>query len=140
MPAVFEVPITVTENHIDVQGHVNNLKYIAWLTDAAVEHSTVQGWPQKRYAEIGTGWVAKSHYIEYHKPAFLGEELLLFTWVANLKKISSVRKYRIVRPKDDAVIVTAETHWAFVDLNSHKPTRIPADVLDAFEIVEESNP
>lgn len=139
MPAVLEVPITVEDRHIDVQGHVNNLTYIKWLIDAAVEHSNVQGWPQTRYREFGAGWVAKSHYVEYHGPAFLGEELLLCTWVANLKKISSVRKYRITRPADGKTIVTAETHWAFVDLNSHKPTRIPADVLEAFEIVDDAS-
>jgi len=65
MPAVFEYHHTVLESEIDGQGHVNNLEYLKWMQDAAVAHSTAQGWPTARYKEEGAGFVARSHNIEY---------------------------------------------------------------------------
>ena len=135
MPAIFELRHTVRPEEIDAVGHANNLAYLHWLLDAAVGHSTAQGWPPDRYLQLGSGWVARSHYIEYLRPAFVDEEIVVLTWVAGFRKITSVRKYKIVRPADDSVLVVAETNWAYVAFDRHAPCRIPPEVLQAFELV-----
>jgi acyl-CoA thioester hydrolase len=53
-----------------------------------------------------------------------------------MKKVKSLRRYRIVRAGDEALLGTAETNWAFVDLASGKPTRIPSEVAAAFVLVD----
>ncbi|MFQ5731117.1 MAG: acyl-CoA thioesterase [Planctomycetaceae bacterium] len=137
MPAVFEHHLTVREDEIDPQGHVNNLEYLKWMQDAALAHSAAQGWTGERYFEIGGGWVARKHVIEYLHPAFAGQPVVVKTWVASFHKIRSLRKYRIVRPETDGEILLAkaETEWAFIGLERHVPRRIPVEVSSAFEIV-----
>jgi acyl-CoA thioester hydrolase len=105
---------------------------------AAVAHSTIRGWPPARYRELGAGWVVRSHWIEYLRPVFAGERVLVRTWVANFHKITSLRKYRIERPADGVLLAVAETKWAFIDFQDRSPRRVPAELSGAFELVSEA--
>ena len=138
MPAIFEYRVTVTEAEIDEQGHVNNVEYIRWMQAAAIAHSAAQGWPAQRYQEIGAGWVARSHQIEYLQAAFAGDEVVVYTWVSNFRKIRSLRKYKIVRRQDGTVLAVAETDWAFIGLAPRGPRRLPTELIESFVLVAES--
>jgi acyl-CoA thioester hydrolase len=136
MPDIYYHHHSVEPAEIDELGHANNVAYIAWLQAAAVAHSAAQGWPPDRYRGLGQGWVVRSHAIEYLQPAFAGDRVVVETWVATMKKVTSLRRYRIVRAGDKQLLATAETSWAFVDLSGGKPVRIPPEITMAFEIVE----
>lgn len=135
MPAIYHHPHRVKSDEIDELDHANNAVYVNWMQDAAIAHSTAQGWPSQRYWEASYAWVARSHKIEYLQPAHEGEELIVRTWVADMQRVSSLRRYEIVRSSDNSLVARAETRWAFIDLKSRKPTRIPAAVQADFEIV-----
>ena len=79
----------------------------------------------------------RSHAIEYRRPAFAGDAVTVLTWVANFRKVRSLRKYRIVRPADEAVLAVAQTDWAFVNLSSHRPARVPSELAGDFAIVRD---
>ncbi len=135
MPAVFEHRHVVRPDEIDDQGHVNNVHYVQWMQTAAVAHSSAQGWTPDRYLQGGFGWVARSHFIEYLQPAFAGQEIVVRTWIADFKKITSTRRYKIVRLADGVLLAAAETNWAFIGLERRLPRRIPAEVAEAFIVV-----
>jgi acyl-CoA thioester hydrolase len=135
MTAVYECRHRVSPDETDGIGHVNHLVYLKWLQDVAIAHAAAQGWPPQRHLDMGSGWVVRSHAIEYLRPAFAGDELLIQTWVAGFKRISSLRKYQISRPSDRSLLVRAETNWAFVDYATHLPRRIPEEIVQSFEIV-----
>lgn len=137
MPAIYHHPHTVTDEESDAQGHANNLCYLQWMIDAAVAHSTAQGWPPERYLQAGLSWVVRSHEIHYHQPCFPGERIEVVTWVASFRRIRSLRKYRITRPADQALLAEAETMWAFVALPDLTPRRVPAELIQSFEVVEQ---
>ena len=141
MPAVFHYSHVVTDAEIDdVIRHVNNLAYLNWMQCAAQAHSEAQGWPPEAYRRLGAGWVVRSHEIEYLLPAFAGDEIVVRTWVADLKKVTSLRRYLIVRAsvEKEVVLAVAATDWAFIHFASHQLKRIPAEVAAAFEIVPDS--
>ncbi|MBU1228922.1 MAG: acyl-CoA thioesterase [Proteobacteria bacterium] len=137
MPRIFTREITVAEGDIDIQGHVNNLRYLKWMQDVAVAHSTAQGWSMQRYAEAGMGWVVRTHTITYKRPAFLGEAITACTWIAGFSPRMSPRKYLFWRAADKCVLAEAETMWVFVDLATGRPTKVPDELRNAFEIVED---
>jgi acyl-CoA thioester hydrolase len=136
MPEIYYHHHSVEPAEIDDLGHANNVAYIAWLQAAAVAHSAAQGWPPERYRALGQGWVVRSHAIEYLQSAFAGDRVVVETWVTTMKKVTSVRRYRIVRAGDGELLATAETNWAFVDLAGGKPVRILPEVAAAFTIVD----
>ncbi len=137
MPRVLLQPLVVPEEAIDVNRHVNNLAYLRWMQDVAIQHSSEQGWPLERYQAAATGWVVRSHFIEYLAPAFLGESLTILTWVTDLRRHSSRRRYVFYRGSDRQVVAKAETLWIFVNTRTGKAERIPPEVVQAFEIVPE---
>jgi acyl-CoA thioester hydrolase len=125
----------VGDDEIDAQGHANNVCYVAWMQEAALAHSAAQGWPAAAYQRIGMGWVVRAHAIEYHQPALAGQRIVVATWVATFKRVTSLRRYRIIRQTDGVVLATAETKWAFIDYATGQPWRVPAGIVQAFEIV-----
>ncbi len=135
MPRIHRHPIDVELGSIDVLGHVNNQEYVRWMQEAATQHSILQGWPLERYVARGQGWFVRRHTVEYLRPAFAGDGLCLFTWVAAFARSSSPRRYLFHRAADRAVVARAETLWVFVDFRTGAPVRIPAELRSAFEVV-----
>ena len=123
---------TVPHSVIDENGHVNNVAYVQWMQDIAVEH----------YASIGgmeaqgksATWVVREHRIEYFLPAFDGEEIEVRTWVENIRRVRSLRKYEFVRKSDGKLLVKGETDWVFVDVKTGSPIAIPEEVSRVFSV------
>jgi acyl-CoA thioester hydrolase len=122
--------IIIPNSAIDENGHVNNVTYVQWMQDIAVEH----------YASIGgiaaqgpdSTWVIRRHSIEYFLPAFEGEEIEVRTWVENLRKVRSLRMYEFVRKSDGKVLVKGESDWVFMDVKTGTPKAIPQEVEKVF--------
>ena len=136
MPEIFEHYHTVGDDEIDALGHANNVSYIEWLQAAAVGHSAAQGWPGEKYRELGAGWVVRSHTIQYERPALAGERIVVRTWVATMKKVTSIRRYRIFRCDDETLLAAAETKWAFIDYATGQPVRVPHEIARSFVVVD----
>ena len=134
--SVFEHFITVASSDIDENQHANNLCYLRWMNEAAIAHSSANGWTAQRYIELGASWFSRKHTIEYLAPSLEGDKLVVRTGVTDWKGVRSTRNYRFVRIRDDKVVAVAETLWVFVNLSTGKPTRTPAEVTDAFVVVD----
>ena len=100
-------------------------------------HSDQQGWTTDRYVATKTTWVIRSHFIEYIRPAFTGDEILALTWVAGIETQSSRRKTRFVRARDGKTVVEAETAWVYCDATNGRPTDITSEVREAFPVVSD---
>ena len=137
MPDVYEHEHVVLPAEIDALGHANNIAYLGWMQAAALAHSAAQGWDAERYRELGLGWVVRSHAIRYLAPCFAGEAIVVRTWVAGMKRVSSTRKYKIVRRGDGLTLASAETEWAFVNYVAGTIARVPREIIDAFALVED---
>jgi acyl-CoA thioester hydrolase len=135
MPAIFDWNYEVAERDLDGLGHANNISYLKWMQSAALAHSAAQGWPIEAYQALGKGWVVRSHFIEYFAPARLGDKIIVRTFIANMKKVTSLRRFEILRTPDDTVLAKAATDWAFIEYASGTPKRIPVEVSGSFEIV-----
>jgi len=137
MSCVSEAPrhtivVQPTPDDIDELDHVSNLVYVRWVLEVARAHSDAVGWDTAAYRTLGSIWVVRRHEIDYAQSARLGDELALTTWVDSWKRVSSVRRTEIVRRADDRVLARAATTWAFVELESGRPTRIPEAVQREF--------
>jgi acyl-CoA thioester hydrolase len=134
MNPVYMFDIQVTAEVVDRNGHVNNVAYIQWMQDAAVQHAQATGCTRATTA-AGATWVVRSHQIEYLSPAFAGDTLTVQTWVSNLHKVRSLRKYKFIRASDQTVVARAETGWVFVNAQTGRPQSIPDDVQNALPVV-----
>jgi len=119
----------VREDDIDFNGHVNNVTYLSWMIEAATAHSDSVGSGYEKCLELGGTWVAKSHNIKYKKPSFENDELQMKTWIEDIGKILSTRRYEITRLKDGALICEGKTEWVFVDAKKMRPMKIPLELI-----------
>jgi len=122
--------IIIPETAIDENGHVNNVAYIQWMQDIAVEHYSSIGGIQAQGPD--STWVVREHKVEYLLPAFAGEEIEIRTWVENIRRVRSLRKYEFVRKSDGKVLVRGETDWVFVDARTGSPRAVPDEVANIF--------
>lgn len=121
----------IPQSAIDENGHVNNVAYVQWMQDIAVEHYSSIGGVEAQGPE--STWVVREHKIEYLLPAFAGEEIEIRTWVENIRRVRSLRKYEFVRKADGKVLVRGETDWVFVDVKSGMPRAVPEEVVKIFQ-------
>jgi len=115
---------------IDENGHVNNVAYVQWMQDIAVEHYSSIGGIEAQGTE--STWVVREHKIEYFLPAFAGEEIEIRTWVENIRRVRSLRKYEFIRKADGKILVKGETDWVFMDIKSGSPQAVPEKVIAVF--------
>ena len=123
----FRIPASA----IDENGHVNNVAYVQWMQDIAVEHYEAIGGVNPMQL-IGATWVVREHRIEYLLPAFAEEEIEIRTWVENVRRVRSLRKYEFIRKTDGKTLVRGETDWVFVDVKTGMPRGIPEEVFKVF--------
>lgn len=130
--AVYSKTITIPYTAIDENGHVNNVTYVQWMQDIAVEHYSSIGGVEIQGQDAT--WVVREHKIEYLFPAFAGEELEIRTWVENIRRVRSLRKYEFVRKSDRRMLVRGETDWVFVDVKTGAPRAVPGEVAKIFSL------
>jgi acyl-CoA thioester hydrolase len=131
MPEPFRFELVVPPTVVDGNGHVNNVAYVQWMQDAAIAHSDSTGCTRLT-RDSGGSWVARSHQIEYLSPAFAGDTIVVLTWIADFRKVRSLRKYKFTRARDEKVIALGETDWVFVDARTGRPRAIPAQLKELF--------
>lgn len=134
MSEIYKYDIRVTADVVDGNGHVNNVAYVQWMQDAAVHHAQASGCTQAT-SSLGATWVVRTHHVEYLRPAFAGDTITVLTWVSNFRKVRSLRKYKLMRAADNAVVAQAETDWVFVDAKTGQPRAIPDEIKTALPVV-----
>ena len=81
--------------------------------------------------------LVRTHTIEYLRPAYIGDTISVLTWVVNFRRVRSLRRYKFVRPEDNAIIARGETDRVFVDAKTGRPLTIPDEVKNTFQLVAE---
>lgn len=140
METYFDLKHRVEDEEIDAQQHVHNLRYLQWSLWAAGEHTRAGGWDAKAALEDGLGWVVRSHNIIYRAAAVAGDALVIRTWVSDVSRFASMRKYAICRPSDQTVLARVETRWVYIDLHRHKVLSIPPELLEQLVVCEKPPP
>ncbi|WP_339697718.1 thioesterase family protein [uncultured Roseivirga sp.] len=129
MPAIFESTFKVTSDDLDAMQHVNNVRYLQWVQDISEAHWTQAAKPLwlEQYK-----WVAINHFIEYKKPAFLGDQIQIKTHVHEHTGVKSNRLVRVFNATTGDLLMQSSSWWCMIDANTLKPTRIPKEVTEAF--------
>jgi acyl-CoA thioester hydrolase len=135
---VYSYEFTVPGDALDENGHVNNVRYVQWMQEAAVRHyESIGGIPLTQ--AIGATWVVRSHNIEYLRPAFADDRIEVRTWVVNIRRVRSLRRYRFIRVADGKLLVKGETDWVFVDARTGVPMAVPEEIIRIFPLLPEEH-
>jgi acyl-CoA thioester hydrolase len=132
MSLTYKTTFRVRHYECDAYGHLNNANYLRYMEQAAIEASAAVGYDDARYAALGTHWLIHETDIEYLLPLLAGEAVVVTTWVADFRRVRSLRRYEFTRVGDGALVARAATDWAYLDRVSGRPLAIPAEMVTAF--------
>lgn len=113
--------------HIDGLNHVNNVQYLYWVQEVAKAH-----WNKltTNLSDVSGVWVVRNHFIEYKRPAFLGDQLLIQTKVKNIRGPLSERQVFIRNSQNKELLAQCNTSWCYMDLESRKLLPVPQKFQD----------
>ena len=121
---IYECKLTVRTYECDSYGHVNNANYLNYLEFARCEFLRDVGFDYPAMIKAGYGIYVARIEIDYVKPAFADDELLVKSWAAKKGAVSGVIGHEIWRK--DELLAKARVTWAFVD-SKGQPKKIPPE-------------
>jgi acyl-CoA thioester hydrolase len=141
MNAFFDLQHLVDAEEIDGQGHVHNLRYLAWTLRAASRHSASLGWDANHMQQVHhCGWVVRSHDVVYRAAAFRDDHIVVRTWVSELSRHAATRQSFVYRPQDKQLLARVSTRWVMVDLQVRRAIAIPADIAGKMQVLASPPP
>ena len=125
----YKKTIIVLREHLDAINHVNNVVYVQWMQDIAVEHWNSVATDTLKQELL---WMIKRHEVDYFNQAFLGDELTMETWTGDFTNVTWKRHYQIVRPADNKKIISASSVWIPFERKTQRPRRVDDTLIMMF--------
>ena len=119
---ICQCSLKVRTYECDSNGHVNNANYLNYLEYARYEYLKDVGFDYPAMIKAGYGLFVARIEIDYKKPAFTDDELLIKSWSIKKGAVSGTIAQEIWRGDD--LLVGAKVTWAFVDSRG-LPSKIP---------------
>ncbi|MDR0322062.1 MAG: acyl-CoA thioesterase [Treponema sp.] len=119
-----ECTLKVRTYECDSYSHVNNANYLNYLEFARYEYLKDIGFDYKKAIEEGYGVYIARIEIDYKKPAFTDDTLVIKSRPIKKGAVSGTILQEIWRGED--LLIEAKVTWAFVDSNG-MPAKIPPE-------------
>lgn len=135
MPLTHVRTFRVRHHECDAYGHVNHANYLRYMQEAAFDATAAAGYDLAHYEAMGCHWLARETDIEYLRPLHYGDSVLVKTWVADFRRVRSLRAYEFRLAESGELAARAHTEWVFLDSVTLRPTLIPRELKVAFPTV-----
>ena len=125
----FTLTFTAGPEHIDFNGHVNNMVWLDWVQQIAGAHWEAAARPQDQAAYA---WFVTRHEIDYRGNIAEGDTVTAHTFIPGPPK--GARFVRCVEFLDAAgkKLVEVRSTWAMIDKATGRAMRIPPKVAAPF--------
>ena len=131
-------PIKVRGYHLDLYGHVNNARYLEFLEEARwayFEATHGLDW----FVQSGLAFVVVNININYRRPAFMNEQLIVHTGVSSLSNRSAIIHQRITLDDMTTVVSEADITFVLFDEKQNKAIVIEGEARSMLESMIEPN-
>lgn len=129
---LFAFPVRVYYEDTDAGGIVYYANYLKFAERARTEFLRMLAIHQQQdLQEKQAGFIVRSCHIEYLKSAVLDDVLTVTNQVTEVGAASAIVAQKILR--GDEVLATLEIKVIYMNIATHRPTRIPADMIEKFK-------
>jgi YbgC/YbaW family acyl-CoA thioester hydrolase len=131
----FDSEITVRPSEIDINRHVHQSVYLDYVLFARWDQmKRCYKMSMEEFFKRGYSWATKSTYFEFNKPLHLGDEIIVRTWVEEIKQKSVKVFFQILKKGTEEV--AAEGYFVYVLINAKtgKPENIPEDIIKIYSV------
>ena len=124
---LFESEEVVFFSYVDAYGHLNSAKYLEMVLNHRVHalEKTIQCFTLDLLKASGIGLVIANSNVNYVKPSFQSETLLIQSWVHELQEVSFVVEFQILEKSSKQLRANGSLKCVSVDLKTHKTCQLP---------------
>ncbi len=112
---------TIRIGDINYGGHMGNDKALLLFHDARIHFLEERGFSESNIG--GPGIIMGEAHIYYRKEIFRGDELKVFIHIEDLRELSMVMHYKVIR--EDVEVLYGNTKLIAFDYEKKRVTRIP---------------
>ncbi|MDX1551253.1 MAG: YbgC/FadM family acyl-CoA thioesterase [Marinobacter sp.] len=123
----------------DAGGIVYHAKYLHYMERARTEWVRSRGVGLRAGLADNVSYVVQRLSIHYGIPAKLDDELRVTAEPVAFGRVWMDFHQRVVRVSDDAVLASADVRVACIALDSGRPRRLPANMLELLESDRKTN-
>lgn len=127
------LPIVVRPTEIDVNGHVNNAKYVEYLEWGREEWYEQNGLPYERLLEAGAVTVTVNMNLNFRHECRQGEALTIHTRPERLGRSSFALRQEI-RNAVGVVVLDAVITLVTIDPGTRRSRPVPSELAEALRI------
>lgn len=133
-----KVPRIVTTEEVmffdtDVGGVVHNIAYLRMIETARTRLASQMGMKLVEMAEREEYPVVVRTEIDYRKPAKLGDVIEIRGELESLERVRFWMRFKVVRPDDEALLITCRQQLALVQMPKGRPMRVPKEWYDLYQ-------
>lgn len=132
MPISYTRRFQVRYSECDMYEHVNNSHYLRYMAETAFDASAAAGYSMEKYEQMGNLWIIRDNQVEFLKPLRYGDTFEVKTWVADFRRVQSLRMYEFRLKGSEDLIAKGQTNWIFLDSKTQRPATIPKVLKAAF--------
>ncbi|MCZ7532843.1 MAG: acyl-CoA thioesterase [Acidimicrobiia bacterium] len=125
---IHQTPIRVRFYELDPYRHLNHAVYIQYFEVGRIDLFRAVGWTLTGLADMGVQIVVSSIETKFLASGMEGDDLVVETWVEDVRRVSTRFGQRIVR--GDEVLATQVVYGACVNPTG-RPMRFPQEMTDA---------
>lgn len=130
--------LAVSPQAADIDGldHTNNAVYVQWCERVAWSHSEHLGLSLDDYRRLDRAMAIRQGVYDYLLPSFLGEPLLLGTWLtAGDGKLAMQRSFQLRRASDGQTLMRGRWELVCIEISTGRPRRMPQEFLAVYQAV-----
>ncbi|WEK45216.1 MAG: acyl-CoA thioesterase [Candidatus Andeanibacterium colombiense] len=129
MSSSYTMVFTAGPEHIDFNGHVNNMVWLQWVQDIATAHWEAVA-PRDQQAQYA--WWVSRHEIDYRGNIAEGDTVTARTFIPDPPQGARFLRCVDFTNAEGKAIVQVRSMWVMIDRNSGRPLRITAEVSGPF--------
>lgn len=112
--------------------HLSFTAFVDYFVYTTLEAAASRGWTMKRSEEEGLAYVVRKLWIEFPRPVFAWDELVLETWLSNIRRFTVLRNYTLrVLGKQD-LYAWGQFLYASIGIKNGRPVRFPQSIWKEF--------
>ncbi len=136
MYSIFETEVVVRPDDIDMNNHVHYSRYLDYILMARYDQMKKDyKMTMEEFVERGFSWVASELTIQYKRPILLQDATVkVRTQLEEFHGAKVLINFWIVKGERDKVAAQGQVSYTMVAIKSGRPTRVPEDIIEKYEV------
>jgi len=135
MHTKFDSEIIVRPSEIDLNRHVHQSVYLDYVLFARWDQmKRCYRMSMGEFFKRGYSWTTKSTYFEFNKPLYLGDTIIVRTWVEEIKKRSVKVCFQILKKGTEEIASEGYFIYVLINAKTGKPEIIPEDIIKIYSV------